>query len=107
MFHFAHWVIGCANCVRCIEKQNKAVKIVFKQSRKTVTAKEQIHFCKNGCLSGPAVVPYLTTDLHGEIVGGAVEFLCAEASSAPHETYLSVAEEASYEQGEPFPIIVN
>ena len=33
---FAHWVCGCANCVRCIEKQNKAVKIVFKQSRKTV-----------------------------------------------------------------------
>src|SRR4029434_5002776 len=35
---FAHWVCGCANCVRYIEKQNKAVKIVFKQSRKTVIA---------------------------------------------------------------------
>ena len=34
---FAHWVCGCANCVRCIKKQNKAVKIVFKQSRKTVS----------------------------------------------------------------------
>src|SRR4029434_7604307 len=42
---FAHWVSGCANCVRCIEKQNKAVKIVFKQSRKTVNKLERNGSC--------------------------------------------------------------
>ena len=33
---FANWVCGCANCVYCFEKQNKTIKIVLKQSRKTV-----------------------------------------------------------------------
>ena len=47
---FAHWVCGCANCVRCFEKQNKAVKIVFKQSRKTVTALEHTVVVKNSVL---------------------------------------------------------
>src|SRR4029434_10942343 len=37
---FAHWVCGCANCVRCFEKQNKTIKIAFKQSRKTVTVEQ-------------------------------------------------------------------
>ena len=53
---FAHWVCGCANCVRCFEKQNKTIKIVLKQSRKTVMwcvfvdTRGSVSVCVRACL---------------------------------------------------------